>query len=88
MGGAQYKSDNLTETVCGYAVCFVPPLLATCFHGDKSLFLIFQLFINTFTNYENMLTFIKQNIMQFEFDGTSGVILALYSVILSRSVEG
>lgn len=46
------------------------------------------LMLSSFTKYEELLSFVKMNVGQFELDGYSGVVLALYSAILSRTVEG
>ncbi|KAI0239281.1 putative ubiquitin carboxyl-terminal hydrolase MINDY-4 [Lamellibrachia satsuma] len=45
------------------------------------------LMLSTFTNYDELLAFVQMNIRQFELDGSSGVVLALYSAILSCTVE-
>ncbi|XP_071102067.1 probable ubiquitin carboxyl-terminal hydrolase MINDY-4 [Haliotis cracherodii] len=41
----------------------------------------------TFTKYEELLSFMKQSISQFELDGNNGVILVLYSALLSRGLD-
>lgn len=45
------------------------------------------LVLYVFKSSESLHNFISQNITQFESDGSSGCILFLYSVILSRSIE-
>lgn len=45
------------------------------------------LVLYTFNSSESLLSFISQNISQFESDSSSGCILLLYSVILSRSIR-
>ncbi|CAH3189570.1 unnamed protein product, partial [Porites lobata] len=45
------------------------------------------LVLYTFKSSESLLSFISQNISQFESDSSSGCILLLYSVILSRSIR-
>ncbi|XP_060606069.1 probable ubiquitin carboxyl-terminal hydrolase MINDY-4 [Ruditapes philippinarum] len=42
----------------------------------------------TFVDFDDLNNFMKQVTNQFELDGLGGVILSLYSVILSRKVEG
>ncbi|KAK3592961.1 hypothetical protein CHS0354_023182 [Potamilus streckersoni] len=50
--------------------------------------LIETIMIYTFKDFDDLLAFVKQNIHQFELDGYCGVVLSLYSVILSRTVDG
>ncbi|XP_060086073.1 probable ubiquitin carboxyl-terminal hydrolase MINDY-4 [Ylistrum balloti] len=45
------------------------------------------LMINHFKTHSDLKNFIIQNLSQFELDGTSGVILALYSCIMSRFMD-
>ncbi|XP_029640899.1 probable ubiquitin carboxyl-terminal hydrolase MINDY-4 isoform X1 [Octopus sinensis] len=45
------------------------------------------LMLYQFTSYKELNSFIKKNIILFEAEGSSGLILALYSAILSRSVQ-
>ncbi|OWF43742.1 probable ubiquitin carboxyl-terminal hydrolase MINDY-4 isoform X2 [Mizuhopecten yessoensis] len=45
------------------------------------------LMINHFKNHTDLKNFITQNLSQFELDGTSGVILTLYSCIMSRFMD-
>lgn len=45
------------------------------------------LMLNHFKSYEDLLGFLKQNVHHFMTDGTGGVILTLYSVILSRYID-
>lgn len=45
------------------------------------------LVLYTFKSSESLYSFISQNITQFESDSSSGCILLLYSVILSRSIQ-
>ncbi|XP_069114259.1 probable ubiquitin carboxyl-terminal hydrolase MINDY-4 [Argopecten irradians] len=54
------------------------------FKGDD---LTETLMINHFKTYAELKSFITQNLSQFELDGTSGVILALYSCIMSRFMD-
>ncbi|XP_052245400.1 probable ubiquitin carboxyl-terminal hydrolase MINDY-4 isoform X2 [Dreissena polymorpha] len=42
----------------------------------------------TFIDFEELSSFMKQVVSQFELDGQGGVMLSLYSAILSRKVEG
>ncbi|KAK6166237.1 hypothetical protein SNE40_022983 [Patella caerulea] len=44
------------------------------------------LMLYTFNNSEDLLTFFKQNISQFETDGCSGAVLVLYSAILTKGI--
>ncbi|XP_064613646.1 probable ubiquitin carboxyl-terminal hydrolase MINDY-4 isoform X2 [Liolophura sinensis] len=46
-----------------------------------------KLMLYTFTEFEKLQTFMKDAVRQFELDGQSGVILTLYSAILSRGVD-
>ncbi|XP_076095118.1 putative ubiquitin carboxyl-terminal hydrolase MINDY-4 [Mytilus galloprovincialis] len=45
------------------------------------------LMINHFKSYEDLQSFVLQNIRQFECDGTGGAILCVYSAILSRYID-
>ncbi|XP_033762139.1 probable ubiquitin carboxyl-terminal hydrolase MINDY-4 [Pecten maximus] len=45
------------------------------------------LMINHFKTHAELKSFVTQNLSQFELDGTSGVILALYSCIMSRFMD-
>ncbi|XP_041366693.1 probable ubiquitin carboxyl-terminal hydrolase MINDY-4 isoform X2 [Gigantopelta aegis] len=46
-----------------------------------------MLMLYTFIKYEELLSFMRQTIHQFEMDGNGGIILALYSSVLSRGVD-
>ncbi|XP_067649830.1 probable ubiquitin carboxyl-terminal hydrolase MINDY-4 [Haliotis asinina] len=41
----------------------------------------------TFNKYDELLSFMKQSVSQFELDGNNGVILVLYSALLSRGLD-
>lgn len=47
-----------------------------------------NLLLYTFVDLEDLVAFMKQAVIQFEVDGLGGAVLSLYSVILSRKIDG
>ncbi|KAK7488708.1 hypothetical protein BaRGS_00020005 [Batillaria attramentaria] len=46
-----------------------------------------KLVLYTFTSFSDLSVFMRDSIQQFETDGSSGVVLCMYSAILSRGIE-
>lgn len=73
------------------AVVVMPSTGNSLFQGGGNKYkcdgLTETLMINHFKSYEDLLSFVTQNIRQFECDGTGGVVLCVYSAVMSRYID-